>query len=586
MEDAETTNLSIKFSKNDLEATADFDLVVLSTGISSTVGFKRLSRQVGARLNKYGFFPNSAENPVATSGEDVWLAGSLTYPTDLSHSLAQASAVAAKVMQSFIKKDLPPNSKLEHPIKVKERKKSDRVGLFFCRYGLNSQSNIDADDVIKSLEKSNGNVHIADLEYGCNSTAKKKMVEVIEKENLGRVIIAPCYAERNHIKMFQELIQSAGLSRDRLSIFNVEPQNGGWNTEDVKQKLMELIHSAPTNLSAEQSEPALITEAAVIGNSITALQSAWDIAEQGYPAHLLAMGAELAQHDQPIYWHNEKLAEITQKLVDQVSGHPRIKIYKNSELQRLVGNAGSFQLTFRENGVEKSVSVGAVVIAPGAESYQPKEFEYGKNKNVITQHELSKLITEKDFLYRKIVMIQCVGSRQPDHPYCSQICCEQAIQNALKLKTIQPETEISIMHRDIRVYDFEEDNYAEAIEKGVNFIRMDQPPTVKSENGKFDINVIDRLNNLPIQLEADLLVLSNGIVPHSNNPLIAKLASLRLNSDGFFAEHENLMKSLQSDLPGIFIAGLAHHPQRLENSLMQASAVAGKIGLFFRNKNL
>jgi heterodisulfide reductase subunit A len=584
MEDSESTNLFIKFSKNGLEATADFDIVVLSTGISSTAGFKRLSRQVGARLNKYGFFPNSVEAPIATAGEDVWLAGSLTYPTDLSDSLAQASAVAAKVMQSFIKKELQFNGKLEHPIKVKERKQTDRVGVFFCRYGLSTQLNIDADDVINSLEKSNKNIIVEELEYGCNATAKRKIIESIEKNDLGRVIIAPCYSDQNHLTMFQQLIESVGLSSDRFNIFDTENQNGGWNTEDIKQKLLELINSEPKILAAGKAEPGLTTEAAVIGDSVTVLQSAWDIAEQGFDVHLLVKESKIAQSDQQIYWHYEKAMELIGKLSDQVSNHSRIKIHYDSRLNKLEGNSGAYQLTFSENGAAKTIQVGAIVIAPGAESYQPNEFEYGKNKNVITQRELSKLITEKDFPYRKVVMIQCVGSRQPDRPYCSQICCEQAIKNALNIKTVQPEAEISILHRDIRVYDFEEDNYTEAIEKDVNFIRMDQAPEISSEDGKFNISVIDRLTSQQVKLEADLIVLSAGIIPHRYNQTIAKAMDLPQNSDGFFSGEDDILKPLHSKQPGIFIAGLAHSPQRLEHALMQASAVAGKIGVMFRNE--
>ena len=583
MENSENSNLTINYSKNGTVETADFDLVVLSTGITPTAGIKRLSRQVGARLNKYGFFPNSAEVPVATSGEDIWFAGSMTHPTDLSNSLAQASAAAAKVMQSLIKKDVQLNGKLEHAIKVNDRNENDRIGIFFCRYGLNSQLNIDPDDVIKSIEKSNGDLYIKELEYGCNTTGKQKISEAIEKENLGRIIIAPCYLQPGHLKMFQQLIQSAGLSRERLMIFNTETKNGGWNTEDVKQKLSALIKSEKKTSSPEEFRTALTTEAAVIGDSITALQSALDIAEQGYNTHLFISESEIARTDQHFFWYIENVTDTIGKLNEQVSNQSKITVHKGIQVKKLEGNYGSYKLIFDENEIGKSITVGAIVIATGAESYQPNEFNYGKNKNVVTQKELNKLISEKDFPYRKIIMIQCVGSRQPDRPYCSQICCEQAIKNALKIKEVQPEAEINILHRDIRIYDFEEDNYTEAIENGINFIRMDKKPEIKLGNGKIILVVIDRLTNQKVQLEADLVVLSNGIIPHPDNCHITEIMNVPLNSDGFFSEKDGVMKPLYSNQPGIFVAGLAHSPQRLENALMQASAVAGKIGVMFRS---
>lgn len=582
MENSENTNLTIKYSKNGAEENADFDLVVLSTGIASSAGIKRLSRQIGARSNKYGFFPNSVENPVASPGEDVWFAGSLTYPTDLSNSLAQASAAAAKVMQSLIKKDVQLNGKLAPQINVKKRNKSDRVGIFFCRYGLSSQLNVDPDDVVKSIEKSNENIYIANLEYGCNTTGKNKILDSIEQENLGHVIIAPCYSARSHLKMFQQVIQSAGLPTDRLIIFNTEEQNGGWNTEDIKEKIMTLTKLEEKTTITEEPKTAIITEAAVIGDSATALQSALDIAEQGYSVDLLISESEITPADHQIFWHIENVADTIGNLNEQVSNHSKITVHEGSQVKKLEGNSDSYKLIFNENGAEKSITVGAIVIATGAKSYQPNEFNYGENKNVITQSELNKLISEQDFSYRKIVMIQCVGSRQPDRPYCSQICCEQAIKNALKIKTIQPEAEVNILHRDIRVYDFEEDNYTEVIENGVNFIRMDQTPEIESKKGNFEIKVSDRLTNQPVRLESDLIVLSNGIVPHPNNHHIAEIADIPLNSDGFFSENDGIMESLHSNQRGIFIAGLAHSPQRLENALMQACAVAGKIGVMFR----
>jgi len=183
-------------------------------------------------------------------------------------------------------------------------------------------------------------------------------------------------------------------------------------------------------------------------------------------------------------------------------------------------------------------------------------------------------------------MIQCIGSRQPQRQYCSRVCCEQAIHNALKIKDVQPDVEIHILHRDIRVPDFEEDNYSEAIEKGVQFIRMDQLPEVSSTDGKFEITVTDRTSNQKRQLTADLVVLSTGIVPHPMNQQVAKILSLPIDSAGFFETNAVGLPSLQSSHPGIFIAGLAHSPQRFESSLMQGSAVAGKIGVLFRSGRL
>ncbi|MCU0643052.1 MAG: FAD-dependent oxidoreductase, partial [bacterium] len=243
------------------------------------------------------------------------------------------------------------------------------------------------------------------------------------------------------------------------------------------------------------------------------------------------------------------------------------------------------ELIFIESGVEKSISVGGIVVAPGGEPFQPTEFFYGKNQNVLTQKELHDIIAAGNFNFEKVVMIQCVGSRQPDRQYCSQICCEQAIKNALKIKAIKADASITILHRDIRVYDFEEDNYIEALEKGINFIRMDHAPEVHIKSEKFILHVSDRYSGKPAELESDLLVLSNGIVQHRHSKNIADVLKISIDQNGFFLEDDNLLNPLQTNQTGIFVAGLAHSPQRLSDALVQASAAAGKIGLMFSMKN-
>lgn len=584
-EHSEKDSLVVKSSHNGKEEAAEFDLVVLSTGINPTVGIKRLSRQVGARLNKYGFFPGSEQTPIASPGEDVWFAGSITHPTDISNSLIQASAVAAKVLQSFNKKKLPVVTEFGSQIKIKEKKASSRVGVFFCSFGLRSQFNIDHDDVIRHISNLKKEIYVAELEFGCNTTGKNKIRDAIDQENLGKVIIAPCYLQKKHITMFQKLIQAAGLPADRLSILALDQENGSANTEDVKAQLAQLIDLGQKLAPFSDKRQDVIPECAVIGSSISAMQAALDIAEQGIKTHLVLPKSTGEIDEQNVFWHVEALEEIVKNLNETIAANSNIVIHKKCAIAELNGSFCRYELLFSENNQDESISVGGIVVAPGGEPYQPTEFNYGKNHPVVTQKELHDTITEGNFNSENVVMIQCIGSRQPDRPYCSQICCEQAIKNALQIKEINSDATITILHRDIRLHDFEEDSYTEAQEKGINFIRMDQLPEIRLKNGKHDLHVVDRHSGKSIQLEPDLLVLSNGVMPLSTNKNIAEALKITINQDGFFAEDDNLLNPLQTNQAGIFIAGLAQSPQRFSDSLVQASAAAGKIGVMLRIKN-
>ena len=67
-------------------------------------------------------------------------------------------------------------------------------------------------------------------------------------------------------------------------------------------------------------------------------------------------------------------------------------------------------------------------------------------------------------------MIQCVGSREPEHPYCSRLCCSQALKTALLLKDRYPRADVAILYRDLRAYGFRESFYQQAKDRGVRFI--------------------------------------------------------------------------------------------------------------------
>jgi heterodisulfide reductase subunit A len=191
------------------------------------------------------------------------------------------------------------------------------------------------------------------------------------------------------------------------------------------------------------------------------------------------------------------------------------------------------------------------------------------------------MFNKEKFEYQNIVMIQCVGSRQPSRSFCSFNCCEQAVKNALKIKEKNPRAEIYVLHRDIRVYDFAEENYEQAIEMGVKFIRMENYPVVKSEMVKLKLEVVERDSQTKIKLNPDLLVLSSGLVPHQANKKLAEILNVAISEDGFFQPPDPILHPLELSQPGIFATGLALSPQRFESVMRQAVAVAGKIGLMF-----
>ncbi|MDI6752757.1 MAG: 4Fe-4S ferredoxin, partial [bacterium] len=149
-----------------------------------------------------------------------------------------------------------------------------------------------------------------------------------------------------------------------------------------------------------------------------------------------------------------------------------IKLHLSSEIKSVSGHVGHFESEIRNSKLEiRNIEHGVVIVATGGVESKPTEYLYGENDRVITQTQLEAKLKTQNSKLKTIVMIQCVGSRTEERPYCSRICCTQAIKNALKLKEMNPETEVYILYRDMRTYGFREDYYYKAREAGVIFIR-------------------------------------------------------------------------------------------------------------------
>jgi len=177
-----------------------------------------------------------------------------------------------------------------------------------------------------------------------------------------------------------------------------------------------------------------------------------------------------------------------------------------------------------------------------------------------------------------VAMIQCVGSRNEKHPYCSRVCCSQAVKNALKIKELSPETDVYILYKDMRTYGFLEDYYREAASKGVLFIRYDDEntPKVARENGKLKVLVWEPIVKTWIPIEPNLLALSVATIPNPDNERIAKILKVPLSKDGFFLEAHMKLRPVDFATDGIFLCGLAHWPKSIEESVSQACATAAR----------
>ena len=207
---------------------------------------------------------------------------------------------------------------------------------------------------------------------------------------------------------------------------------------------------------------------------------------------------------------------------------------------------------------------GVAVLATGAHSIKPDEYLYGKNDRVFRWHELDKA-WESDLVKNagSAVFIQCVGSREPDHPYCSKICCTFSVQKAVELKKRNPDMDVYILYRDIRTYGEREDIYREARALGVIFIRydLDNKPSVKeTDGGALEVTVMDHVLQRPVTLRPDFITLATAIYTRGIEEL-AQMFKVPLSQDNFFLEAHMKLRPVDFSTDGVFVCGLAQYPK-------------------------
>jgi heterodisulfide reductase subunit A len=222
------------------------------------------------------------------------------------------------------------------------------------------------------------------------------------------------------------------------------------------------------------------------------------------------------------------------------------------------------------------------IVATGGRPHRPDEYAYGQSRRVFTALEFAKLHLLEDERIphgRNFVFIQCVGSREPQRPYCSRVCCTHAVQAAIDLKREDPERMVFILYRDLRTYGQREELYQKARELGVVFINYDMhaKPQVRVLNDeRLEVLVWDHVLHQPFKLPADVLVLATAIVPYPEAARLASVYKLPQDSDGFFQEAHVKLRPVDFSTDGLFMAGLAHYPKPIEESISQAGAAVAR----------
>ncbi|MFN3384075.1 MAG: FAD-dependent oxidoreductase, partial [Archaeoglobaceae archaeon] len=506
-------NLLIKYEKDGRSYEEEFDLVVLSVGFEANEELRKYSEIFGIDLNEFGFVLTDTFAPIETSKPGIFVAGVASEPRDIPESVAMASASAAKASEfatervSARKEEFPPERNVigEPP----------RIGVFVCHCGINIASTVDVVELAE-FAKTLDDVAFADhILFACSTDAQEKIKKAINDYELNRVVVAAC-TPRTHESLFRRTLMEAGLNPYLFEFVNIREQCSWVHTDKAKatEKAKALLSAGVGK--ARLLEPLqfvevdVIKKALIIGGGLAGMISALELAKQGIESYLVEKESELGGNLRHVYYtiDGKNPQELLKKLIEEVESNPKIKLFKSSVVESVEGFVGNYKSKIKTpNGVEE-VSHGVVIVATGAKEYKPKEFNYGHPK-VITQVELEERLAKGE-VPNSILMIQCVGSRNEERPYCSRICCQVAIKNALKIKELNPDAEVFVLFRDIRTYGFLEKYYEKASKQGVVFVHYtpENPPKVNVNGEEVEVEFYDEILSENLIAKPELVVLS------------------------------------------------------------------------------
>jgi heterodisulfide reductase subunit A len=470
-----------------------------------------------------------------------------------------------------------------------------RVGVFVCHCGNNIGGVVRVPEVVEYARALPNVVYAEDNLYTCSEEGLSSIRENIAEQGLNRVVVASC-TPRTHEPLFKSACEEAGLNPYLFEFVNIREHCSWVHMHDpagATDKAKELVRMGVAKACylepQEEFESAVTPAALVIGGGVSGMTAALALANQGVEVHLVERApglGGLVRRVKTLFPTEQPTEEVLDPLIAEVSGHSRIALHLDSEVESVAGFIGDFEVSVRRDSELQELKVGTVVVATGAEEFSPAGFyRYSELPNVVTQLEFEEKFKKENDVPQSVVMINCVGARIPDRSYCGRFCCTTAIKNAIWLKERSPDTSVYVLHRDVMAYGVDIENfYRRAMELGVRFVRydLDSPPEIAGEGRAEAVRVQHQLMGREVVLPADLVVLTTPLVPREDNEKLAKLLKVPLGSEGFFLEAHLKLRPIEFATDGVYVCGSARYPSNIPESVSQAYATAAKAAIPIR----
>jgi heterodisulfide reductase subunit A len=576
-------NISVRYATNDGSIMEEeYGMVVLATASIPSKGTPKLAKTLGIELSEDGFFKNRLEDPVSTTRNGIFVAGCASGPKDIPDSVTEASAATAQALRyvkkrEWIEEPLPP------PLDVSG---DPRIGVFLCDCGSNIAGVVDVKRVADEIRAMPNVVYVEENKYTCAGSTQDSIKEKIIEKKLNRLVVGAC-SPKTHGVTFQRVCSRAGLNPYLFEMANVRNMDSWVHKKEkvpATEKAVDIVNMAVSKARLltplEDIEFPVIRTGIVIGGGPAGIAAASSLSRMGIEVHLVEkeekLGGLLNSID-IISPELESAGNTLQKLKEGLQKSGAI-VHTSTRVDEITGFVGNFSCKLSDG---EKIDAGAIILATGADPYQPTEFKYGEVPEVITSLDLEKNYSKIEG--DKYAMISCVGSRNGERG-CSRFCCSTMLQQAISLK--EKGKIVRVFYKDIRAYERNaEELYRKAGEKGVQFFRYD-PSKLPNEALEFDgssLTFLDHLSSAKMKAPVDHLVLNIGLKPKDEE--IFTQLKLSRDSEGFLLEVHPKLGPVEAAVQGVFLAGTVQGPKGVKESIAQGYATAAKAAkLLFSGK--
>lgn len=567
-----------------------FDLAVLAVGMRIPREVRELAHLADLRLTGDGFVAGSDFQPVISSREGIYVCGAFAGPKDIPQSVTEGSAAAAAAASLLAQGRKASTGTVLLQKEPALPHSETRIGILICHCGINIAGVVDIKAVADYALTLPDVVSVKSTLFACAQNSQSAIVRMIEEHRFNRVVIAAC-TPRTHEAVFRRTLNLAGLDENLMEMANIRNHNAwvhGDNPLGATAKAKDLVRMAAAKATYAIPSPrqtvAICQQGLVIGGGVAGMTAALNLADQGFGVHLVEKAGGLGGNARHLKntWGGEHVRPQLQKLIEKIEAHQRIFLHLEATVVAVDGFVGNFRSTIVDNAGKRAViEHGATIIALGGEAAVVDDYGHGGIQRVVTSQQFDKLYELKEKhvkAARRFAFIQCVGSREERHPYCSKVCCTHSVQSAIALKKENPERSVYILYRDLRTYGQREGLFREARRLGVIFINYELhgKPRVERNGQEVEVGVWDHILHAPLKLIVDMVILAVAIRPGQDVEAVARLYKVPLESNGFIQEAHAKLRPVDCISDGVFVAGLAHYPKPIEESVAQALGAAAR----------